>query len=89
MPTKVKQGYEIRKNFFAFEVYPDEDFAGSEIVDLLETYDCHHVTLLPFPANEDSAGGGIVMFASPYPVSVDEARALFEEWSAATDEETP
>jgi hypothetical protein len=85
MSTTVKQGYDLTKNFTALEVYPDEDFAGGEIVDLVETYGCSYVTLLPFPANEDSSRGGLVLFASPYPLTVDEARDLFEQWSAATD----
>jgi len=86
MATRVKQGYDLLKNFTAIEVYPDEDFAGSEITDLLETYGCPYATLLSFPPNEDTSGGGLILFATPYPVTVEEARELFEEWSSATEQ---
>ena len=85
MITSVKQGYDLTRNFYALEIYPDEDFAGSEILDLVDTYGCSHITLLPFPPNEDSSRGGLVLFASPYPVTIEEAKDLFDQWSAATD----
>lgn len=85
MATKVRQGYDILKNFAGVEIYPDEDLSGSEIVDLVETYGCSHATLIPFPPSEDSEGGGLVLFASPYPVSIEEAKELFAEWSAAIE----
>ena len=79
MTTRVKEGYNIR-DFLLLPVGPDDKLAGSEVIGFLDD-GCPYVTLLPFPPNQNSPKGYVVLFASPYPVTVDEAKELQEEWS--------
>jgi hypothetical protein len=80
MATKVKEGHNIRE-FSIFPIAPDDRLVGSEVIGYLED-GCSYLTMLPpFPPNPNSPKGYIVLLASPYPVTVDEAKELFDEWS--------
>ena len=81
MTTKVKDGYKIMDNFSLLAVCPDDTLAGSELIEFTKHHGCSYLTLLPFPPNQNSPKGGVVLFASPYPVTVEEAKELEQEWS--------